>query len=73
VVAVAIGGPLGVIGGRWAWRSFAGSLGVAPVTEVPALALVLGLGALVVAGNLLASAPAAMAARTRPGACLRAP
>jgi hypothetical protein len=71
-VAVAIGGPLGVIGGRWAWRSFAGSLGVVPVTEVPALALALGLVALVVAGNLLASAPAAMAARTRPGAWLRA-
>jgi hypothetical protein len=71
-VAVAIGGPLGVTGGRWAWRSFAGSLGVVPVTEVPALALALGLVALVVAGNLLASAPAAMAARTRPGAWLRA-
>jgi hypothetical protein len=46
--------------------------GVVPVTEVPALALVLGLVALVVAGNLLASVPAAMAARTRPGAWLRA-
>ena len=71
-VAAAIGSPLGVLAGRWAWRSFAGSLGVAPVTEVPALALVLGLVVLVVAGNLLASAPAAMAARTPPGRWLRA-
>jgi hypothetical protein len=71
-VAVVIGGPLGVVAGRWAWRSFASSIGVVPVTVVPALVLVLGLAALLVAGNLLASAPATVAARTRPAAWLRA-
>jgi hypothetical protein len=71
-VAVVIGAPLGVLVGRWAWRSFAGSLGAVPVTVVPALVLVLGLVALLVAGNLLASAPATVAARTRPAAWLRA-
>jgi hypothetical protein len=36
-----------------------------------ALALVLGLAPLVLAGNVLASLPAAVAARTRPGVSLR--
>jgi len=34
------------VAGRWAWRAFANSLGVAPVTEIPVLALALGLLAL---------------------------
>jgi predicted lysophospholipase L1 biosynthesis ABC-type transport system permease subunit len=72
MIAVAIGGPLGVAGGRWAWQSFAGSLGAVPVSEVPLAVLILGLAALVAAGNLLASVPAAVAARTPPGAALRA-
>jgi putative ABC transport system permease protein len=71
LIAVGVGGPLGIIGGRLAWHAFAGSLGVVPVVEVPALAPVLGLAALVLAGNLLASLPAAVAARTRPGVSLR--
>ena len=54
-----------------AWRAFAGSLGVVPVVQVPALVLVLGLAALVLGGNLLASLPAAVAARTRAGVSLR--
>ena len=29
--AVIVGGPLGVVAGRWAWRAFANSLGIAPV------------------------------------------
>ncbi len=71
LIAVVIGGPLGVVGGRLAWRAFAGSLGVAPIVEVPLAVLVLGLAALVLAGNLLAVLPAAVAARTRPAAELR--
>jgi len=42
-----------------------------PIVEVPVIALVLGLAALVLAGNLLAALPATMAARTRPSAVLR--
>jgi hypothetical protein len=56
---------------RLAWRAFAGSIGVVPFVQVPALVLVLGLAALVLAGNLLASLPADVAARTRPGVSLR--
>ena len=51
---------------------FAGSLGVAPVTVVPGLALAAGVGGLLLAGNLLAAIPATVAARTRPAALLRA-
>ena len=57
LIAVLAGGVLGIIGGRLAWRAFAGSLGVVPVIEVPVPALILGLAALVLAGNLLAAAP----------------
>jgi hypothetical protein len=71
LIAVLVGGPLGIAGGRWAWQGFAGSLGAVPVTEVPALLLILGLAGLVVAGNVFASVPAAVAARTRPSAALR--
>jgi len=72
LIAVGVGGPLGIVGGRLAWRAFAGSLGVVPIVQVPVAALILGLVALVLAGNLLASLPAALAARTRPGVSLRA-
>jgi hypothetical protein len=72
LIAVAIGGPLGVAGGRLAWQSFAGSLGAMPVSEIPVAGLVLGLLGLVLAGNLLSTGPAAIAARTRPAIALRA-
>jgi MacB-like periplasmic core domain len=72
LIAVAIGGPLGVAGGRLAWQSFAGSLGAMPVSEIPVAGLILGLLALVLAGNLLCTGPAAIAARTRPAIALRA-
>jgi predicted lysophospholipase L1 biosynthesis ABC-type transport system permease subunit len=71
VVAVCLGTVLGVAAGRLVWRGFAASLGVVPVTEVPLAALVAGLVALVILGNLLAVAPAMMAARTPPAATLR--
>jgi hypothetical protein len=35
VVAVLVGGPLGVAAGHWAWAAFASSLGAVPVTVVP--------------------------------------
>jgi predicted lysophospholipase L1 biosynthesis ABC-type transport system permease subunit len=71
LIAVVVGGPLGVVGGRLAWRAFAGSLGVVPIVEVPLAVIVLGLAALVLVGNLLAELPASVAARTRPGVELR--
>ena len=71
VVAVLVGGPLGVAAGHWAWAAFASSLGAVPVTVVPLPALLAAFLALLVAGNLLAAGPGAAAARTRPAAVLR--
>jgi predicted lysophospholipase L1 biosynthesis ABC-type transport system permease subunit len=73
VIAIVVGLPLGIAAGRWAWHAFAGSIGAVPVTEIPLLALLLGLAALVVAANLLTVVPAAIAGRTRPAVFLRAP
>jgi hypothetical protein len=72
LIAVVIGTPLGVAAGRWAWTGFAGSLGVAPVTVVPGLALLAGLIGLLAAGHLLTAVPASVAARTPPAGLLRA-
>ena len=72
IIAAVVGVPLGIAAGRWAWAAFANSLGVVTVTAVPVTALVLGVLALLAAGNLLAGFPAAVAARTRPAAALRA-
>jgi hypothetical protein len=71
LIAAVLGGPLGVVAGRWGWRAFADSLGVAPVTEIPVLAVFGLLAALILAGNLLAAFPAAVAARTQPAVTLR--
>jgi hypothetical protein len=72
VIAALIGVPLGVAAGHWAWRAFATSLGAVPVTVVPVPALLAGIVILLVAGNLLAAGPGAVAARTPPAALLRA-
>ncbi|HTT49877.1 MAG TPA: FtsX-like permease family protein [Streptosporangiaceae bacterium] len=71
IVAIAVGVPLGIGGGRWAWQGFAASLGVAPDPGVPVLLLAAGCGALIVAGNVLALVPAAVAARTPAAGTLR--
>lgn len=72
VIAAAIGVPAGVAAGRWAWATFGGVVGFVPVSVVPVLPVALGFVALLAAGNLLALAPALIAARTPPAAALRA-
>ncbi len=72
VIATIAGVPLGIVAGRWAWTSFATAIGVVPSAAVPAASLVIGVAALFVAGNLLASGPALIAARIAPAATLRA-
>jgi predicted lysophospholipase L1 biosynthesis ABC-type transport system permease subunit len=71
VIAALAGVPAGVAAGRWAWASFASSVGFVPVTVVPLFTLFLGSLALLATGNLLALIPAAVAARTPPAAALR--
>jgi FtsX-like permease family len=71
LVAGFIGVPLGVAGGRWAWRLIAEQLGVASgpvVPPVPVLAIVIG--TLLVA-NLVAAGPGWTAARIQPSVTLR--
>jgi hypothetical protein len=71
VVAVAAGVPLGVAAGRWVWTSFASSIGVVPSPVVPGRALLAGAVLVLLAGNLLASMPALLAARIAPAVTLR--
>lgn len=71
VVAGLIGVPLGIAGGRWAWRLVAEQLGVVAgpvVPPVPVLAIVTG--ALLVA-NLVAAGPGWTAAKIQPSVALR--
>ncbi|MGO8955993.1 MAG: FtsX-like permease family protein [Streptosporangiaceae bacterium] len=70
-IAVAAGVPLGVVAGQWAWRSFANAIGVVPTPVVPGRSLLIGAALLLLAGNLLASFPAFLAARIAPAATLR--
>ncbi len=72
VIASLVGVPVGIAAGRWAWAAFAGALGVVPATVVPAPALAIGFCCLLAAGNLLAAAPATLAARVPAAATLRA-
>jgi len=65
LVGIVVGIPLGLAAGQAVWRAFATNLGAVPVATVPVwLIAALGGGALVVA-NLLAVAPAVMAARSK--------
>jgi hypothetical protein len=65
LVGIVVGVPLGVALGRAIWRAFANNLGAVPVSVVPVEVVVaLGVGVLVVA-NLLAVAPAVVAARSK--------
>jgi hypothetical protein len=71
VIALLIGLPVGIAGGRWGWRVFAGQLGVLPEPVVPLVAIFVAVpGALVVA-NLAAALPGRAAARTHPATVLR--
>jgi hypothetical protein len=71
LVAGLIGVPLGVAGGRWAWRLVAEQLGVASGSVVPIVpVLAIAAGALLVA-NLVAAGPGWAAARIQPAVALR--
>ncbi len=73
LVGIVVGVPLGVAVGQVVWRAFATNLGVVPISTVPIGVMVaLGVGVLAVA-NLLALAPALVAARSKTaGQLLRA-
>jgi putative ABC transport system permease protein len=71
LVTLALGLPVGIAAGTWAWRSFADHLGVPGDTATPALAWTLMVLAALTLSNATAAAPARLAARTRPVDALR--
>jgi FtsX-like permease family len=71
LLALAIGIPLGIAGGRWAWTIFADELGIVPEPVFPLVPIVLVVPAAVVVANLIAALPAALAARTPAAIALR--
>jgi ABC-type lipoprotein release transport system permease subunit len=70
-VALLIGLPLGVMGGRWGWNVFADRLGVVPDPIVPAVTILLIAPAAVLIANLIAVLPGRIASRLRPAPVLR--
>ena len=70
-IALLAGLPIGVAGGRWAWRIFAAQLGVLPEPAVPLAAILIAIPGALVMANLIAAAPARAAGRTQPATVLR--
>jgi hypothetical protein len=71
LVGIVVGIPVGIAVGQTVWRAFAINLGAVPVSTVPVwLIAALGVGVVVVA-NLLAIAPALVAARSQSAQLLR--
>jgi len=71
-IALLAGIPLGLIGGTWAWNAIANALGVPsePTLSIAGITLVI-LGMLL-AANVIALLPAALARRTNPATALHA-
>jgi ABC-type lipoprotein release transport system permease subunit len=70
-IALAIGLPAGIAGGRWGWRLFAQQLGVLPDPVVPLVAVLLAVPAALVLANLVAVLPGRAAGRTHAAVVLR--
>lgn len=71
VLALVVALPLGTALGRWAWQTFARSIGVIDTPLVPVLGLVVVAAGALLASGLVAAVPAAVAGRTAPAAALR--
>jgi predicted lysophospholipase L1 biosynthesis ABC-type transport system permease subunit len=72
VVALALGLPLGVAAGRWAWQLTAMQLGVDSGPVVPLLPLATAAAGSVLAANLAAATPRWVASRLQPATVLHA-
>jgi hypothetical protein len=70
-VALIVGLPMGIAGGRWGWRVFAGQLGVLPDPAVPMVAIFVAIPAALILANLVAAFPGRTAARSQPATALR--
>jgi ABC-type antimicrobial peptide transport system permease subunit len=70
-VALLAGLPLGVVGGRWAWALFAGSVGISPGATVPLSAVLLTIPVALLLANTIAAGPGWAAAQIKPAITLR--
>ena len=70
-IALLIGLPTGIAGGRWAWRVFAAQLGVLPEPVIPLVTIFIAIPSVLALANLVAAPPARAAARMRPARVLR--
>ena len=71
LVAVFLGIPLGVAGGRWAWNLVASSIGSVSPPVVPTLAICFVIFAALTLANVIAAWPGWMAVRVAPGVAMR--
>jgi predicted lysophospholipase L1 biosynthesis ABC-type transport system permease subunit len=71
LLAGAIGLPLGIAGGRWAWTLFADELGIVPEPVIPLVPILIVLPAAILVANLIAAVPATLAGRTPAALALR--
>jgi ABC-type lipoprotein release transport system permease subunit len=71
VLALVIGVPLGIVGGRWAWGLLADDLGTLSEPRVPVLAIVVGVPVVLLLCNAVAYVPGRIAARMKPAVVLR--
>jgi predicted lysophospholipase L1 biosynthesis ABC-type transport system permease subunit len=71
-VGLAVGIPLGLLGGRWGWELLARSLGVSTAAWYPLVPLLLVAVLVVAVANLIGAFPARTASRTPPAVALRA-
>ncbi|MGH8986853.1 MAG: FtsX-like permease family protein [Acidimicrobiia bacterium] len=71
LIALAIGLPIGIAAGRFAWTLLAESVGTIAEPVTPLLAVLLSVPLVIVVTNLIAGTPGWLAGRIRPGAALR--
>jgi putative ABC transport system permease protein len=71
VIALAVGLPLGVAAGRWAWTVVAEQLGTTAEPVTPLLVVLLTIPAGLLLANLVAALPARVASRLKPATVLR--
>ncbi len=71
VVALVVGIPLGVVGGRWAWHLVASGIGSVSPAVVPALWIVGVVPAALAVANVIAAWPGWVAAKVSPAVVMR--
>ena len=71
LIALAVGLPVGVVGGRWTWGVFADQLGIESSPTVASAALLIGIPATLLLANAIATFSGRTAVRIRPAVVLR--